>query len=468
MLGGCRAPTSQHRGADLNERWDTTVDGELEPEPARPRPTLRILAVAGVPQRAEPMFLSSVQTAIGRAIEGPGVELADPRVSRLHAVIELDMRARRARIVAKSTIPTEVGDHPVREEVLLDGSLVFMGSSALLFRWMPPEPPDDDVPIWGLLGDAPTLRSVRRIIHRVGPTEATVLLLGESGTGKELAAQALHQASRRRGPLVAVNCGAIPSALAEAHFFGHVAGSYTGATKDGPGLFRAAAGGTLFLDEIGDLPAELQPKLLRVLEERVVTPVGAVKPVPVDVRVIAATNRDVLDDVAAGRFRGDLYARVSDFSLELPSLRTRPEDVLHLLARDLGDDAPPLSPALLRALLLHDWPFNVRELRKVAAQLLIVGAGSERLELAMLGPGLGPIAREQRRSSAAELGSSPRMSSDVGPAARRAPDRDALDGLLTEHHGVIADVARAMGRSRRQVHRWIEQHGLDLERYRSR
>jgi DNA-binding NtrC family response regulator len=456
----------------VSQRWDTTVRDDVRPAPAKLRPALRVLAVAGVPQRTEPVILSGAVTPIGRAVERGGIELADARVSRLHATIETEPRAGTARIVARSDAPTEVGDQRVTSQELADGSIVFVGSTALLFRWLPVEPPDDDVPTWGLIGDAPSLRTVRRMIHRVGPTDASVLLLGESGTGKELAAHALHEASRRTGPLLAVNCGAIPATLAEAHLFGHVAGSYTGATQSGPGLFRAAAGGTIFLDEIGELPAEIQPKLLRVLEERVVTPVGAVKPTPVDVRVVAATNRDLLDDVEAGRFRGDLYARLSDFGLELPPLRSRPEDVLHLLWRDLGEDAPPLSSELLRALLRYGWPFNVRELKKVAAQLRIVGAGAQRLELSMLGGGLGPSARP-----AGAPGSTP-TARDAGPPAgpdaspppgiRPTPDRDTLDRLLVEHRGVIADVARATGRSRRTVHRWLQQHGLDLERYRAR
>jgi transcriptional regulator with GAF, ATPase, and Fis domain len=259
-----------------------------------------------------------------------------------------------------------------------------------------------------------------------------------------------------------VNTSAIPAQLAEAHLFGHVAGAYTGATTAGAGLFRSADGGTLFLDEIGELALELQPKLLRVLEDRTVIPVGSTRGVRVDVRVVCATNRDLLAEVDAGRFRGDLYARICDFTLELAPLRERREDVLTLLARDLGPDAPPLSQELLASLLERPWRFNVRELRKIAKQLEVRGAGAERLALDMLDAptpqaALAPV--EAPRVAEAQ-------GAEDDARMKAVPTKDELVAMLTRHQGVIELVARETGRSRRQVHRWLEKHGIDLTKYR--
>jgi DNA-binding NtrC family response regulator len=469
------------------QSWDTTLKERPRGLQTRTVASLRVLAVAGEPRRDPPFPLRTASTPIGRAVADAGLALRDdPRVSRLHAVVELDVKSGVAKILDRSSTGTEVDGELVAERVLEDGALIFIGDSALLFRHGPVEADAAEVPTWGLLGDAPAMRSLRRAIHRIGASEASVLLHGETGTGKELAAHALHDASGRRGPLIAVNCSAIPAPLAEAQLFGHLAGSYTGARTSGPGLFRAADGGTIFLDEIADLPADVQPKLLRVLEERVVTPVGATKGASIDVRVVAATNRDLLAEVEAGRFRGDLYARLSDFTLELPPLRARREDVLTILRRDLGDDAPPLAPDLVRALLLHDWPFNVRELRKIATQLGVVGRDAPRLELAMIGDRLSRVARAARAQSGHPSTIPPAAPADVaagsvapGPAASSSsipprpdaadpvPDRAALEALLREHRGVIADVARVSRRSRKQVYRWLEQHGLDAKSYRS-
>ncbi|MDQ3037604.1 MAG: sigma 54-interacting transcriptional regulator, partial [Myxococcota bacterium] len=382
------------------QTWDTTLKERPRGGATRTIASLRVLAVAGVPRRDPPFPLRTASTPIGRAVADAGLALADPRVSRLHAIVELDIKTGAATILDRSSTGTDVDGELVTTRELEDGALIFVGESALLFRRGPADEDGEELPTWGLLGDAPAIRSLRRAIHRIGTSEASVLLYGESGTGKELAAHALHAASGRRGPLIPVNCSAIPAPLAEAQLFGHLAGSYTGARTAGPGLFRAADGGTIFLDEIADLPAEVQPKLLRVLEERIVTPVGATKGAPVDVRVVAATNRDLLAEVESGRFRGDLYARLSDFTLELPPLRARREDVLTILRRDLADDAPPLAPELVRALLLHDWPFNVRELRKIATQLSVVGAGAARLELEMLGDRLSRVSRAARSPTA--------------------------------------------------------------------
>jgi DNA-binding NtrC family response regulator len=215
-------------------------------------------------------------------------------------------------------------------------------------------------------GRSTAARRVIAMLEQLASEDVTVLLLGETGTGKDTVAEALHENSaRKKGPFVVLDCGAIPVGLIESELFGHEKGAFTGATADHLGVFRQAHGGTVFLDEIGELPRELQPRLLRALERREVKPVGAARPVPIDVRVIAATNRDLRVDVNSGLFREDLFYRLNVVSLVLPPLRERPEDI-PLLAAQFWNELQPeggLPKEFLEPLLRHSWPGNVRELR---------------------------------------------------------------------------------------------------------
>ena len=221
-----------------------------------------------------------------------------------------------------------------------------------------------------LIGESAAMAEVFDLIERVGPTDATVLVTGESGTGKELVARAIHRHSRRAdGPLVAINCAAMPEPLLESELFGHVKGAFTDAHASRPGLFVQASGGTLFLDEVGELSPALQAKLLRALQERTARPVGGDAEVRFDVRIVAATNRDLEAAVEAGRFRGDLYYRLDVVHLPLPPLRARGGDVLLLAQRFLADTArrfdkpvTALAPAAAERLASYEWPGNVREL----------------------------------------------------------------------------------------------------------
>jgi len=225
--------------------------------------------------------------------------------------------------------------------------------------------------LYELIGASPPMERVFRLIERIGPTEAGALVVGESGTGKELAARALHEVSRRRaGPFVSVNCAAIPESLFESELFGYVKGAFTGAGRERAGLLRQADGGTLFLDEIGELPASLQPKLLRVLQEGRVRPVGSDVEQPISVRVLCATNRDLAREVSEGRFRSDLFYRLAVVTIRLPPLRERGDDIV-LLAEHFLDELsdamqqprPNLGEDAVAALLANPWPGNVRELR---------------------------------------------------------------------------------------------------------
>ncbi|HYH96404.1 sigma 54-interacting transcriptional regulator [Hyalangium sp.] len=384
----------------------------------------------------------------------------DPQASRKHATVHRDPLGELLLVDEGSRNGTCVNGQRVTEAVLREGDVIEVGDSFLVVSMEPEELGDGQVP--ELLGTSAATRRLRALLAQVAPSDATVLLLSESGCGKEVAARAVHTLSGRRGPFLAVNCGAIPESLAESLLFGNLAGVFTGAVAR-PGLFRAADGGTLFLDEVGELPASLQPKLLRVLQERTVLAVGATTPHPCDVRLVAATNRDLKAAVAGQGFRGDLYARLAEFPVHLPPLRKRREDVLLLLAHALGSPGAPvleLEADLVERLLLHPWPYNVREVLTLAKQLrILAGVGPYRLEL---------IEDSLRFQLSPPRETPPPAPAEAENAEEREPppDRAQLEELLRLHRGVVADVARAMSRSRKQVYRWLSHHGLKLEAFR--
>jgi sigma-54-specific transcriptional regulator len=267
-------------------------------------------------------------------------------------------------------------------------------------------------------------RALLERIQRIAPSEATVLVVGETGTGKEIVARHLHDLSARAArPFVAVNCGAFTETLLEAELFGHEKGAFTGAVAGKPGWFEAAQGGTLFLDEIGDLPAGAQVKLLRVLQEREVVRLGSRQAIPIDVRLVAATNVDLQRAVAAGRFREDLYYRLKVAVAQLPPLRQRPGDILplaryflELYGQRLGSGAAALTPEAVRALLAHPWPGNIRELENVIHSALLVSQNGQ-VEPEHLNLGTAPA---------------PVESPDAGPDPTAALTR-ALQGLFDEN-----------------------------------
>ena len=262
-------------------------------------------------------------------------------------------------------------------------------------------------PIAGMVGESPALREIERQIERVAPTGASVLVLGESGTGKELIAAAIHARSGRAArPMVCVDCASIPPELFESEFFGHAKGAFTGALRERAGRFQVASGSTLFLDEVGEIPTELQAKLLRVLQEGRYSRVGEDVVRECDVRLIAATNRDLAREVAGGRFRQDLYYRLSVFPLEVPPLRERRADIPLLAAhflrratRGRGTPAPVLREGDVRALLSYDWPGNVRELQNAIERAVILATG-DRLHVDLEPSSGGAPARARRRTAA--------------------------------------------------------------------
>ena len=307
---------------------------------------------------------------------------------------------------------------------------------------------------WGLTGFVGESQHLRRILADIERLQhfgkTSVLITGESGTGKELVARALHHHSPRTGgPFIPVNCVAVPGELAESLFFGHTKGSFTGATADRKGYFELADGGTLFLDEIGDMPAALQAKLLRVLEDGMVTPVGATQPRSVDVRVISATNADLPAKITCGEFRQDLFYRLARFSVETPPLRARPEDLpmlaghfLTLFATEMGMTAPALSDGALRMLRSYAFPGNVRELKNVMERALIHSGGAtvEREHLQLFG------------SSAPSSKPTATPLADL-PLNLEAAEHTLIQRALEQTGGNVAEASRLLGVNRSRIYR---------------
>ena len=315
-----------------------------------------------------------------------------------------------------------------------------------------------------LIGGSPAMRAIYDIIDRAGPTDAVVLITGESGTGKELVARAIHEASRRRnGRFVALNCGALPPELVESELFGHARGAFTGADRDREGLFEAASGGTLFLDEIGDLALPAQAKLLRALEDRAVRRLGENRTRPVDVRLIAATNRPLERMVQDGSFREDLLYRLRVIQIDIPPLRERREDIvplaihfIHELAARHGRKVEDLAPDARRALLAYDWPGNVRELRNAIERAVVLADGPA-LTAADLPASVTGAAAPLRPAEAALAGLSYR---EALARARRDFDRAFLSAALERHGGNITRAAEELGLHRQSLQKLLRRAGL--------
>jgi DNA-binding NtrC family response regulator len=303
------------------------------------------------------------------------------------------------------------------------------------------------------------LQRIASEVQRIARSPLSVMLLGESGTGKEIVARAIHQQSGKSGAFCAVNCAAIPGNLLESELFGYKRGAFSGADRDKPGLIRTAEGGTLLLDEIGDMPLAAQAKLLRVLQAREVFPLGAIRPEPVDVRVICATHRDLRRMQDENRFREDLFARLNEYQLRLPPLRDRKEDIYVLFRTFLARHGnPKLEPTFrfMTALLHYDWPYNVRELEACAKRCIAL-AQSPSLDVEHLPD---PVREEMTDYGAWAVGAA------AEGAQRALPEEEELRAALARHQGNVAAVGRELGKARMQVHRWLKRYDISLDDYR--
>src|SRR4051812_23099707 len=398
------------------------------------------------------------------------VVLTDATVSRYH----LEIRVRRDGIEVRdldTTNGTKQGGTRINSVVLTGATRLRLGKHTDLDV----EPVDTNIELgeWptdrfgDVIGTTPPMKRLFSLLAKAASTEARILLQGETGTGKEAIAEAVHHTSRRaRGPFVVVDCGSIPHELIASELFGHAKGSFTGASGDKQGLIEAANHGTLFLDEIGELALDLQPQLLRVLDRRQVRRVGETQSVDVDIRVIAATHRDLRAMVRAGQFREDLYYRLAVVATPVPPLRERKADIPALatwFAEKMGRGSFAQSPSLLEQLQRHDWPGNVRELRNVVERALSLGDSA----LADLG--------ENRPSSPAvdESGAGQRQSNpdvlelpfkDAKAQLVEAFEREYLTALLARHHGNISRAAAEAGIDRNYIHRLVKKYGLEVDR----
>jgi two-component system response regulator PilR (NtrC family) len=315
------------------------------------------------------------------------------------------------------------------------------------------------------LGRSPAMLAVTDLVSRAAPSRSTVLITGESGTGKERVARAIHAHSERRnGPFLVVNCGALPDALMESELFGHERGAFTGAVTRHSGLFREADGGTLLLDEVGELPAPLQVKLLRVIQERSVRPVGGAQEVPVDVRLLAATNRDIEAEVAAGKFRQDLYYRLNVIRLTLPPLRERREDLpwlaehfLQKFSAEMGKDVLAMTPDALRALERYPFPGNVRELENIIERAVAL-SGGRTIGLGDLPPQVSGLAGAPTPILAELPPEGCDLESVLGELERRL-----LLAALERSGGVRKHAAALLGVTFRSIRYRLKKHGLDSD-----
>jgi transcriptional regulator with GAF, ATPase, and Fis domain len=387
--------------------------------------------------------------------------LSDPHVSRLHARIDVEDQDYLLCDLG-STNGTRVAGVRVRQACLEDGTQVELGATRVRFRLLDEpfqiELAEDDA-FAGLRGRSVAMRELFAMCARVAPTDAPVLIQGETGTGKELVAHAIHDHSLRAGkPFVVFDCGAVPPTLIESELFGHERGAFTGAVAQRAGVFERADGGTVFLDELGELALELQPKLLRVLEGGEVMRVGGERPRQVDVRVLAATNRDLARMIAEGGFRPDLYYRLAVIRVSVPPLRERRDDIPLLAAgfvKDvLGEVSrakipQPTLEAIFEQLRHHDWPGNVRELRNVVERAAILA------DPRLIRGGALDAAAELSRS--VEKSISKRVTLR---AARTEREREYLVDLLRATEGDLDEASRIAEVHRKSLERLIRKHKL--------
>jgi transcriptional regulator with GAF, ATPase, and Fis domain len=380
--------------------------------------------------------------------------LSDPRVSGLHCEVVAGEHIVVRDLGSKNG--TYLGGYRIVEAVVPGGDSIALGDSRV--RVMPIEelaevPLAETDDFFGIIGDSAAIRAMTAKLARLAGSDATVLIQGETGAGKERVADALHLSSRRaQAPLVIVDCGSLPPTLIESELFGHERGAFTGASAQFKGAFERAHGGTLFLDEIGELPLELQPKLLRAIESRTVRRIGGTRPLAVDVRLIVATNRDLAMEVQHGRFREDLFYRVAVVSLTVPPLRERLDDIpllaVHLL-REMGrDPASCLTVESLAVLQNYDWPGNVRELRNTLERATTL---------------LEPLVPRERPESPAGATTSVDLSEPLREGKQRvieAFERSYITTMLDACGGNVSECARRAGMDRMSIHRILQRLGL--------
>jgi len=449
------------------------ADGKGVRTGPRPEPVLVLALECTRPRAGSVRYrlsdLSVVHLGRGsaRSAEKNGNELTikvpDKWMSSKHARIEPSF-GRWVLVDTESKNGSIVDGHTTKRAVLTDGSIIELGHALFIFfERMPIEDtapallelaPDAAEP--GLVTLMPSWQSELARIRQIAGSEIPMLIEGESGTGKEVIARAIHGLSSRSGQFIPVNCGALPENLVESELFGYKKGAFSGAQTDHPGLVKSADGGTLFLDEIGDLPSSSQAALLRVLQEKEVMPVGGTRAVPIDLRVVAATHRDLDEMVADQSFRHDLFARLAGFRIQVPPVSDRRGDLGLLIgalhARIFPADHPGFDIDAARLLLRYPWPLNVRELEQALATAQVL-ANNE-------------LVRAEHLPDTVRSGRPPGAPRPVVLSETDQKVRDQVVAALREHQGNVSAVARALDKDRKQIQRWIKRFGLDPSSYR--
>jgi DNA-binding NtrC family response regulator len=450
-----RSPVSGLSEDPAQQGCETIEDRQQQPVVA---PTFALVLLHGRVDGQRSTVLGRAAVQLGREVEGePHLRLDDPRASRQHAELRWsDIHCAYFVHDLNSRNGVHVNGARISRERLRPGDVLRIGETVFRLAVVDPaaaalaplQPP--------FVGRSASLRRTLELTHRLAPSSTPVLVLGATGTGKDLVAQVLHRHSARPGPMIAVNCAALPGHLVESELFGHEKGAFSGADGARAGLFRAAEGGTLFLDEVGELPIEIQAKLLRALDARAIRSVGAVAERPINVRIVAATNRELTDEVIPGRFRADLYARLSESVIRIDPLRDRPEDLeplWHHLVAELGGCAIELCGDAFEAMALHSWPYNVRELRQlVRTALQRRGSGALTVD---------DLPAAMRRATPGEA-----AAARLAIAPSEAPKERQLRRLLEEFHGSVKEVAAFLHKDRKQIYRWLDRHHIDPDAYR--
>jgi len=447
------------------------------------------LVVLSGPERGSEHVISSDVIRVGKASENDLV-VTDDTVSRVHFEIVRDAKGYLLRDL-KSTNGTFLDGAEIKEAYIRAGSIIAAGAAELKFT--PFEErieilPSDKEQLGTMTGRSTQMREIFGLIERIAPTDATVLIEGETGTGKDMIARTLHQLSRRReGPFIVVDCGAVAGTLIESELFGHEKGSFTGAIATRQGAFELASGGTVFLDELGELSLDLQPKLLRVIEQRELRRVGGSRTIKVDLRILAATRKDLRSEVEKGKFREDLYFRLNVVPIVAPPLRDRREDIppmVDIFIRQLSAPGAPGAPGAgdragagalagagsagtplsltqqtMAALMAHDWPGNVRELRNVIERALALGSEPSAL-VAPLGDR--PLVTSSRASIPVEF--APGLPfRDEKERWNEQFERRYLTWLLRRAEGNISKAARDADMDRKYLHKLLKKYGIDPE-----
>jgi transcriptional regulator with GAF, ATPase, and Fis domain len=449
---------------------DPLVGTQIQRDGGPPAVNLRRckLVVLSGPERGAEHVVSSDVIRIGKASENDLV-VTDDTVSRVHFEIVRDAKGYLLRDL-KSTNGTFLDGAEIKEAYIRAGSVIAAG--AVQIKFTPFEErieilPSDREVLGAMVGRSIAMREIFGLVERIAPTDATVLIEGETGTGKDMIARALHQLSHRStGPFIVVDCGAVAGTLIESELFGHEKGAFTGATATRQGAFELASGGTVFLDELGELSLDLQPKLLRVIEQRELRRVGSARTIKVDLRILAATRKDLRSEVEKGKFREDLYFRLNVVPILAPPLRDRREDIpillrhfIHSMTGQSEGTSPDIREDSMASLMAHDWPGNVRELRNVIERALALGGDPAALVAPL---GARAIQQGSGARSAVPVAFSPGLPfRDEKERWNEQFERRYLAWLLRRADGNISKAARDADMDRKYLHKLLKKYDID-------